>query len=485
MKKIIFTLLLIGSLCQIKAQTLIEATFIETLSEFDVSQQYGLPIFFVRNGVNLYKVTYNTPDIDGNNSIASGLVAIPDDPAIYPLLSYQHGTVGSREDVPSNLAGDPIGIIFSALGYVSASADYLGLGDSPGPHPYVHAATQASAGIDLLFATRELLQQEDQPSQLNDQLFVAGYSQGGHAAAALHREIQENYTDEFTVTASAPMSGPYSISGAMRDLILDDSEYFSTAYIPNTMLSYNAVYDIYDTTEDFFKPEYAVKIDQFAAEEITLWELEAELQALLQANEGGSFPKRMLQDTLAAAVETNPDHPINVALADNDVFDWAPQAPTRLYYCMADDQVPFQNSIIADDAMNAAGAPDTDALDLNSNFDHGQCVTPAITEAITFFSGFQNIEELPTSTADLLLPLTSVTISPNPATDFILIDWQSENTEVAEVKVYNSKGRFVQQFNLESNEAKRISLTGIPAGLYWVNVRAKNRATTLQAVIMK
>lgn len=482
MKKVIFTLSFIACLMTANAQSLIEAVFIDNLTQAEISAQYGIPSFLMKNGVDLYKVTYNTPDIDGNMSVASGLLAVPDNNLRHPLLCYQHGTVGSREEVPSNLAGDPIAIIFGSFGYVASSADFLGLGDSPGPHPYVHAATEASAGIDMLFAVREFLDQTEDVASLNDQLFIAGYSQGGHAAAAVHREIQENYADEFTVTASAPMSGPYSISGAMRDLILDDSEYFSTAYIPNTMLSFNAVYDIYDSTEDFFKPEYAAKVDMFAAEEITLWELETELQTLLMANEGGSFPRRMLQDTLLASVENNPNHPINIALADNDVFDWAPEAPTRLYYCMADDQVPFQNSLIAETAMTAAGAQSLVAIDLNSEFNHGQCVSPAIQAAWTFFLQYQ---EITTDVDEVSIDVTNISISPNPATDFVQVNWMIPNNAGGTITVYNSAGEILQMVKATSNVASTVDVRNMPEGLYYVVTETEGKQNVQSIVIRR
>lgn len=83
--------------------------------------------------------------------------------------------------------------------------DYLGLGDSPGRHLYCHSKTEATASIDL-YVLQKLCQLKN--VLYNDQLFIFGYSQGGHAAMATTREIQLNHSDEFTITASAPMSGP-------------------------------------------------------------------------------------------------------------------------------------------------------------------------------------------------------------------------------------------------------------------------------------
>ena len=83
---------------------------------------------------------------------------------------------------------------------------------------------EAQVAIDMLHAAAAFTAQND--VHTNSQLFITGYSQGGHAAMALHREIDRNWSDEFTVTASAPLSGPYSISGVMRNLILTDKIYY-------------------------------------------------------------------------------------------------------------------------------------------------------------------------------------------------------------------------------------------------------------------
>nr|HML27834.1 alpha/beta hydrolase [Hyphomicrobium sp.] len=57
-----------------------------------------------RNAVRLYRVTYSSviPERGNKPTIASGLIAIPDTKAAtFPMLSYQHGTVYEKEQVPS------------------------------------------------------------------------------------------------------------------------------------------------------------------------------------------------------------------------------------------------------------------------------------------------------------------------------------------------------------------------------------------------
>ena len=44
-------------------------------------------------------------------------------------------------------------------------------------------------------------------------------------------------------------------------------------------------------------------------------------------------------------IVTDPEHPLNQDLRDNDVYDWIPLAPVRLFYCGGDERVPYENSI--------------------------------------------------------------------------------------------------------------------------------------------
>lgn len=374
----------------LSAQELISSGLVGTRSRAQLQALFG---FFIQNGIKMYKITYTTPDIYGQPDTASGLLVVPvrNLPSSYPLLCYQHGTVGSRTDVPSNLQGGwELAAVFGGMGYVTAAPDFLGLGEARGFHPYVHAETEASAAVDMLFAARQFA--EENEVVINDQLFISGYSQGGHAGMALHRSIEQDHADQFTVTAAAHMSGPYSISGAMRDKILSDEPYFFAAYLPYTVLSYNLAYGLFDNIEQYFKQPYAAMIQQFYDEEIDLGDLNDMLIDQLELEFGASVTKNMFQDSILQAVINNPNHPANVALRANDVYEWVPVAPTRLYYCQADDQVTYRNSIIADSVMSTVlGALSVDAINVNPNADHGGCVQPAVTAAIFFFAEFQEI----------------------------------------------------------------------------------------------
>jgi pimeloyl-ACP methyl ester carboxylesterase len=459
MKKLLTLVVMLTSVQITFSQVLVDATFLTSFTATDIS---GITLGAVNApyDVDLYKVTYNTPDVNGQTSIASGLLCVPiDESTIFPLTCYQHGTVGGREDVPSNLMGGfTLPLILAGSGYVVAAPDFLGLGDSPGIHPYVHAATEASVGVDMMRATRELDADEDFGQfELSDQVFVTGYSQGGHAAMALHRVLETDLSNEFTVTGSAPMSGPYSISESMVDFTLGDADYGTVAYIAWLTLSYQVAYPStvgMISLEEVFRPEYIPGIIQFRDEEIDLWTLNDMLLNMLLANTGSTRPRDLLMPDILNSILTDPTHPFSVALADNDTYDWSPQAPTNMYYCEGDDQVTFENAILAESVMRANGSS---ATAVRVDFDgfpatHTQCVLPAATGALNFFNGLRNLlsdtEEISiedNSTIYLTDGILVMDISDDKVGDNAMMLFSQAGQKLAETRLNNGHNEFDMQ----------------------------------------
>ncbi len=383
------------------SQSLVSYEFLETAEQADISAEYGVA---AQTSLEHYKMEYTTTDLNGALDTASGLVTVPVSRDFeFPLLLNLHGTVDGPSDVPSNLAGGyEIAEIISSYQFIGLSPDYLGLGSSRGLHPYVHADSEASATMDMMYAFFELAEELD--VHYNEQIFITGYSQGGHAAMAVHRTIELNHIDEFTVTAASHMSGPYSISEKMVDFTLGDDEYFFVAYLASVALTMrNAYPDLamdYQIS-DIFKANYLGPIERYANGEIGLFTLNTELIVLLGNDVGLITPKDMLQDDILDALKNDPTHPLSVALADNDVYDWAPLAPTRLMYCKADDQVTFENALLAEQVMNANGAAEVIAINQGDDLNHGGCVNPAIQGTILFFI-FKRVVSAYTSTDDIL-----------------------------------------------------------------------------------
>jgi len=422
----------------------------------------------MENGVLLYRITYTTTDVFGARDTASGLVVVPrhEEAYLYPTVCYHHGTVNDRNDVPSLLRGGyEAAEALGGVGFVTVAPDFLGLGTSRGVHPYVHADSEASASIDMLFALRQFAEQHE--ILLNEQLFLTGYSQGGHAAMATHREIEQHLSHEFTVTAAAHLSGPYSISGVMFDLILGDEPYNFAAYLPHTVLSYNYVYDLFDdVVEEVFKEAYRPSIRAFAAEEINLSQLNNSLLNLLIQNTGNNLARDMMNESFIDLISDSLDHPLRMALMDNDVYDWTPTAFIRMLYCRADDQVPFMNSVLADSVMNANGAPDALSFDLNPSFNHGQCVEPALVNTVLFFLQYR---DLAVSTDSPLAVSESFEMYPNPARDVLFLPTLKAG---AHVRIFDGWGRICTDQRISGTQ---ISIGHLSPGTYYVQAEEGGR----------
>ncbi len=458
----------------LSAQTLVSISYKGQRSQELLTQQYG---FLIQNGVELWKITYTTPDVFNQLDTASGLLILPvrEETTVYPTLIYQHGTVDGPQDVPSNLQGGyQLGLVFGGLGYVTLAPDYLGAGTSRGFHPYVHAASEASAAVDMLRAVRGHAPQID--LLLNDQLFVTGYSQGGHASMALHKALELELADEINLTAASHLSGPYDISGVMRELMVSEDPYNFLAYLPNTYLSYNYVYGFYDNLEQFFKPAYTTAIRNFYEGNIGLNNLNNFLITSLTNEYGAPIARYMLQDSIVTILENaDPDHPVIQALANNDTYEWAPQRPTRIFYCTADDQVKYRNSIVADSVMQALGAVDLITFDVNPEADHGGCVEPAVIQTALFFSNFADWTVGTTGKWNDL----AVNIFPNPASDKLQIH---NLEEVAEVRMLNQQGQLMLQQELPAGQ-QELKINALAPGIYWLQIRTKTGQAIRKIVV--
>lgn len=471
MKQILYLLTLI-SLCQFtaNAQTLVSYEHLRDYTGLEITIEFGIP---AQGGVSLYKALYETPDAMGVLDTASGLVVIPADiTESLPLLCHQHGTTSPRENVPSRQLFHIGEMFMGSAGYVVSSADLLGMGDARGFHTYIHAATQASAAIDLLRATREICALEN--VELNDQLFVTGYSQGGHGAMAAFKAMQESGSDEFVVTAAAPMSGPYNVTGTMKNNTLTQDEYFFPSYLVYITKGFQAAYgNIYNEVTDIFKEPYASLIANFDNQaDYDLGALNNDLIAMLTEREGASIPSFMIQDNiLEAMLAEDRSVPIVDALFDNNLYDWTPTVPVRMYYCEADEQVPYTNATFTDSLMNARGAMDVQALSMGAGLDHGGCAVPAYLNANTFFKSFESVD------VEELERLNPITIFPNPVID--QLSWRGVG-EVKQAKILDYLGRFVMPVN---PHLASVQVSHLPKGIYLLHLETKNGNLTKRFVL--
>jgi hypothetical protein len=185
----------------------------------------------------------------------------------------------------------------------------------------------------------------------------------------------------------------------------------------------------------------------------------------------------MLQDSIVAILEQPElDHPLHDALRDNDTYEWAPQQPTRIFYCRADDQVSYRNSIVADSVMQALGAVNLQTADVNTNADHGGCVSPAVIQTAVFFAQYAVWPAVSTREAVAELPIT---VFPNPVRGYLSVRGIQEKSHI---ELYNLLGQQVLAATVEA-DAQGITLPTLSAGSYTLFVRNTSGQAVRKVVV--
>ena len=327
----------------------------------------------VRNGIRLYRVEYWTLDPHGAPTVASGLVALPKKGPLRAAVSYQHGTTSNRHVTPSapTLHEGVLGsALFAGGGYLFAAADYIGLGTSREPHPYLHAETAASSTIDLLKAAKTLA--ESLGFTFPPDVYLTGFSQGGHATLAAHRAIEAMENPPFKVKASAGVAGPYNIGGITFPAALEGKSNGDSLYLAWSSLAYSIIYN---------QPLDSLLVDPYTQQVPILFDGEHEPDAIMAALP--RKPREMFTKEFLDAFDNKKPHWFTDAMGKNEVFGWTPKAPVRLYYGDLDVDVPPQEAKSAETEFRNRGA-DATAISVGP-YEHDVSILHAVPKVRAWF----------------------------------------------------------------------------------------------------
>lgn len=470
LKHLLFLLLFVLSNTFFHSQYLVSCVYLGISSSNVLSGATGLSLDY---DVKMYKLTYNTVDTDSLPTIATGAFFIPTNTTCtdFPFAVYNHGTTLRKNDVPSNNNSEAIiGKVFSAGGYFVCMPDYIGMGDSPGFHPYVHAKSEATASVDMVRAAREYLSTTNFVD--NNELFLTGYSQGGHACMATTKFINdENLQSEFNIVASSPCSGPYDLSGIMADTIIAPSPYSNPGYIVYLLASYQLAYgNIFNSWSDVLYPPYDTIVPPFFSGNNTTLDMGL-LNSLIPNQMSLLIRDTCLNNFINDSINKN--HPWWRALIDNDNYDWLPLKPLRMYYCTADEQVAYTNALNAENSMINNGALDVQAINMGNN-DHGGCILPALSSA---FNWFQNLKTPCNVSSSINRNLISYEVYPNPFTNELNVQF----TEKVNLSVYTMDGKLLT--NKDDVQNIELVTSNWSKGIYII--KAKGSAAYQNAIITK
>jgi hypothetical protein len=385
-----------------KVGTFAPSDLLTLLAGSDLGKTFLQLAYTPKCTLTVYHLTYQTADPAGNLTPASGALMVPSGTdsgctGARPIVLYAHGTTTDRNFDISQLtaSGDEEGVllaaVFAAEGYIVVAPNYLGYDTSTlGYHPYLIAAQQSKEMIDALTAARSALPTADAPNSADGgKLFITGYSEGGYVAMATHSAMQSAGT---TVTASAPMSGPYALA-AFGDAVFQGQVNDSApANVALLAVGYQKAYgDIYSSPSQVFDSRYAGTIETLLPGTTPVSQLVSEgkfpsalfsstpptpadaiytpatspaaFASVFAAGFGtdflinNSYRGAYLSDSLAhpdggfptatdGLPAANPGNALRVRLKVNDLRNWSPSAPTLVCGGNSDPTVFFFNTTL-------------------------------------------------------------------------------------------------------------------------------------------
>jgi pimeloyl-ACP methyl ester carboxylesterase len=321
--------------------------------------------------VKLVSLNYVTPGAKGESSNASGVLLLPTGAgctAAAPLVAYAKGTDVQKPRTLANPLDSETGLLaamYAGQGYAVVATDYLGFAKSNySYHPYLHADSEASSVIDSIRAARNAV--SSQGGSLNGKVMLTGYSQGGHASMAAHREIEKNLSGEIKVVAGAHLAGPYNLSGSMK---FPDAIAGYQFFVPYLVTAWQKIYgNLYNNVNDAFKAPYAAGIESLLPSPTLNYTTLVTSGKLPGIN--GETPNQardaLFQTTFSSDILTNPNNPTFLAAKKNDLLDWSPKSQTMLCSGSGDPTVPqAMHQTVMKAAFDAKGLTNVTSVDVH------------------------------------------------------------------------------------------------------------------------
>lgn len=339
---------------------------LNTILTTEVASFSNFPIKYPKavNSVKLYKVIYNTviPEDHNRPAVVSGLLAIPVVKATtLPMLSYQHGTVFSRNEVPSSpedsMETRLIVARFAGQGYIVIAADYLGKGISQERDAWLVKDSTVQACVDMLLAGRTIC---EKMGLIPQELFLSGWSQGSFSTSAFLRRLE---TLGMPVKAAAMASAPNDIYLCFSRWIHVSSELDVNWLVATAGMLVNAYeyyYDLPGLSKVAIKPEYWQTAHDLSTNVISWTEAEKSLPAKTKDLFQDAF---IQEDSLVTGQFFK-------QLQMNCSYNWRAKTPTHYYYGGADEVVtPFMVNLPVEYEKTLGGA-ETQAIFAGATANH-------------------------------------------------------------------------------------------------------------------
>jgi pimeloyl-ACP methyl ester carboxylesterase len=336
-----------------------------------------------QNAVILYRVTYKSiiPEQGNRSTTATGLVAIPlSSNRQLPVISYQHGTVFGKNQVPSNLPASYetmfMVLQFASQGYVLFAPDYFGLGStSPESNSYFVRYSTEQACLDLYRAGQKVLAAENVTMS---KFFINGWSQGAYNTMLFLRRLeQENIPVKAAFTAAAPVDPPQFVARGLFNPRPFDAPYAAAA-LCNKIFSIEKYNNLSGISTAYIRPKYYNPAKDFHEFKISFEQLLDTVPVQLDS----VFTAQFYKDARGISA------PFWNILANSEAYRWLSPTPLRAYYGMKDEAVPDFIASMAVDYMARLGKQNGQAINAGAEADHRATYIESLADAKSWIDGF-------------------------------------------------------------------------------------------------
>jgi pimeloyl-ACP methyl ester carboxylesterase len=351
----------------------------------------------VKYDILLYTISYKTL-FEGDSIIVSGVVAVPDGSADFPIMSFQHGTLALKSDAPSlNLDIDVASLVsgtdsdesslqpffLASTGMVVLIPDYIGFGSSSAYfHPFMHNQYTVYAVLDMIRASKEFIATE-KPCNINDDLFLYGYSQGGSATVGALSAIEnDNANSDISVTAASAGGGAYDLMG-LQEWIMQQTRYEQPYYIAYLLESYSEYENIDIDYSLVFSEDFADMIPGII-DGVTDGDA---INDMFGTTHVGELFNDSFEDYDIFSVDDSYAS-IREAFDDNEIAAWSIETPLYLYYGSDDVWIPGDQTLELYQNFQSLSVGSTVGLKPLAGYDHVSSVYPSIVGSIEWFLSY-------------------------------------------------------------------------------------------------
>lgn len=328
----------------------------------------------VENGTDLYRVSYWTEHL-GRPELASGLFALPRGRAPRATVMWLNGTNPTRSEAPSmgSTTGLFVSASFAGSGFLLLAPDYVGLGLSKTYHPYLYAQTTAETAIDFVHAAQSVSAGLGVPWR--PLLLLVGYSEGGYATAVVQRALEKAPQLAVTLRGAAALAPALNLADISVPYALEGKSGGDSMYLAFLANAYANTYG---------HPLESILTDDASRLVPQLFDglhNADDIMAKLPKN-----PREMFRPDALAAFSEDRAFWFRDALRANEAYQWAPQAPLRLYYGDRDVDVSPEDPKRGAQEMKSRGGNVT--LVPVGPYDHTGVVLHAVPRVQAWFKEF-------------------------------------------------------------------------------------------------